>query len=175
VGRIGWCVRPRGSRWRKVKQGSGEDGAEHREPFASRAHRTPRHRYGRTITLARPRRESIQRRHGATLGLGRGRHTAWAAAADLCVRGRRRLLDGAALHIADAQVLAVGAETRFGSAYTAIRMLADVGLQAQGYGIWPVTRKAISHSASAKMSPADAPWPHRAPKPLARRLKRAPP
>jgi hypothetical protein len=40
----------------------------------------------------------------------------------------RRLLDGAARHIADAKVQAVSAETRFGSAYTAIRMLADVGL-----------------------------------------------
>ena len=45
----------------------------------------------------------------------------------------RRLLDGAARHIADAQILEVSAETRFGSAYTAIRMLADVGLHAHGY------------------------------------------
>ena len=45
----------------------------------------------------------------------------------------RRLLDGAARHIADAKVKAVSAETRFSSAYTAIRMLADVGLQANGY------------------------------------------
>jgi hypothetical protein len=45
----------------------------------------------------------------------------------------RRLLAGAARHIADAQILAVSAETRFGSAYTAIRMLADVGLHAHGY------------------------------------------
>lgn len=40
----------------------------------------------------------------------------------------RRLLDGAARHIADAKVQAVSAETRFGSAYTAVRMLADAGL-----------------------------------------------
>ena len=45
----------------------------------------------------------------------------------------RRLLDGAARHIADAKVKAVSAETRFSSAYTAIRMLADVGLHAHGY------------------------------------------
>jgi hypothetical protein len=36
-----------------------------------------------------------------------------------------RLLDGAARHIADAKVKAISAETRFSSAYTAIRMLAD--------------------------------------------------
>jgi hypothetical protein len=45
----------------------------------------------------------------------------------------RRLLDAAARHIADAKVQAVSAETRFSSAYTAIRMLADVGLHANGY------------------------------------------
>ena len=45
----------------------------------------------------------------------------------------RRLLDGAARHIADAKVQAISAETRFGSAYTAIRMLADVALHAHGY------------------------------------------
>jgi hypothetical protein len=45
----------------------------------------------------------------------------------------RRLLNGAARHIADAKVGAVSAETRFVSAYTAIRMLADVGLHAHGY------------------------------------------
>src|ERR1700730_7154083 len=45
----------------------------------------------------------------------------------------RRLLDGAARHIADARVMAISAETRFSSAYTAIRMLADVGLHAHGY------------------------------------------
>jgi hypothetical protein len=44
-----------------------------------------------------------------------------------------RLLDGAARHIADAKVKAISAETRFSSAYTAIRMLADVGLHAHGY------------------------------------------
>jgi hypothetical protein len=45
----------------------------------------------------------------------------------------RRLLEGAARHIADARVKAISAETRFSSAYTAIRMLADVGLHAHGY------------------------------------------
>jgi hypothetical protein len=45
----------------------------------------------------------------------------------------RRLLDSAARHIADAKVNKVSAETRFTSAYTAIRMLADVGLHAHGY------------------------------------------
>jgi len=45
----------------------------------------------------------------------------------------KRLLDGASRHIADAKVRAVSAETRFGSAYTAVRMLADVGLHAHGY------------------------------------------
>ena len=45
----------------------------------------------------------------------------------------RRLRVGAARHIANAKVKAVSAETRFGSAYTAIRMLADVGLHAHGY------------------------------------------
>jgi hypothetical protein len=44
----------------------------------------------------------------------------------------RRLLDGAARHIADAKVKAISPETRFSSAYTAIRMLADVGLHAHG-------------------------------------------
>lgn len=47
----------------------------------------------------------------------------------------RRLLDGAARNIADAQVEAVSAETRFTSAYTAIRMLADLGLHAHGYRV----------------------------------------
>jgi hypothetical protein len=45
----------------------------------------------------------------------------------------RRLLAAAARHIADAKVNAVSAETRFSSAYTAIRMLADVGLHANGF------------------------------------------
>ena len=43
------------------------------------------------------------------------------------------MLDGAEQHIADAKVQAVSAETRFGSAYAAIRMLADAGLHAHGY------------------------------------------
>src|SRR5260370_25100840 len=45
----------------------------------------------------------------------------------------KRLLEGAARHIADAKVQAISPETRFSSAYTAIRMLADVGLPAHGY------------------------------------------
>ena len=45
----------------------------------------------------------------------------------------RRLLDGAARHIADAKLKAISAETRFSSAYTAIRMLADVGLHVHGF------------------------------------------
>lgn len=45
----------------------------------------------------------------------------------------KRLLDAAARHIADAKVQAISSETRFSSAYTAIRMLADVGLHAHGY------------------------------------------
>ena len=45
----------------------------------------------------------------------------------------QRLLGGASRHIADAKVARVSAETRFASAYTAIRMLADVGLHARGY------------------------------------------
>lgn len=45
----------------------------------------------------------------------------------------RRLLDGASRHIADAKVAKISAETRFGSAYTAVRMLADAGLHAHGY------------------------------------------
>ena len=45
----------------------------------------------------------------------------------------KRLLDAAARHIADAKVDAISAETRFTSAYTAVRMLADVGLHAHGY------------------------------------------
>ena len=45
----------------------------------------------------------------------------------------QRLLDGASRHIADAKVPRVSAETRFGSAYTAIRMLADAGLHAHGF------------------------------------------
>jgi len=47
----------------------------------------------------------------------------------------RRLLDGAVRHIADAKVKAISPETRFASAYTAVRMLADVGLYSNGYRI----------------------------------------
>lgn len=45
----------------------------------------------------------------------------------------RRLLESAARHIADAKVNSISAETRFGSAYIAIRMIADAGLHAHGY------------------------------------------
>lgn len=45
----------------------------------------------------------------------------------------QRLLAGAERHIADAKVKVVSAETRFASAYTAIRMIADAGLNAHGY------------------------------------------
>lgn len=44
-----------------------------------------------------------------------------------------RLLAGADRHIADAKVQAISGETRFTSAYTAIRMLADIGLHVHGY------------------------------------------
>jgi hypothetical protein len=44
-----------------------------------------------------------------------------------------RLLSGAKAHIADAQATNISAETRFGAAYTAVRMLADVALNANGY------------------------------------------
>ena len=45
----------------------------------------------------------------------------------------QRLITAAARHIADAKVRAVSRETRFVSAYTAIRLIADVGLHAHGY------------------------------------------
>lgn len=45
----------------------------------------------------------------------------------------RRLLAATRRQIADAQASNISAETRFASAYTAIRMLADVGLNANGY------------------------------------------
>jgi hypothetical protein len=63
----------------------------------------------------------------------------------------RRLLEGAARHIADAKVKAVSAETRFGSAYTAIRMLADVGLHAHGYRT--LTSKPGHHQAAIQTLP----------------------
>lgn len=44
-----------------------------------------------------------------------------------------RLLSAAKGHIADARATNITAETRFGAAYTAIRMLADVALSAHGY------------------------------------------
>ena len=63
----------------------------------------------------------------------------------------RRLLDGAARHIADAKINAVSAETRFGSAYTAVRMLADAALQANGYRT--LTSKPGHHQTLFKLLP----------------------
>jgi len=54
----------------------------------------------------------------------------------------KRLLDAVARHIADAKVHAISAETRFSSAYTAIRMLADV--EGDGEGARHRTLKAQS-------------------------------
>lgn len=47
--------------------------------------------------------------------------------------GLRKLLDAAVRQLADARIAGVSAETRFSVAYTAIRLLADLGLQANGY------------------------------------------
>lgn len=55
----------------------------------------------------------------------------------------QRLLQGAARHIADAKVSKISSETRFASAYTAIRMLADAGLHAHGFRV--LTSKAGHH------------------------------
>ena len=44
-----------------------------------------------------------------------------------------RLLAAAKRQIADAQSATISAETRFAAAYTAIRMLADAALNANGY------------------------------------------
>ena len=64
----------------------------------------------------------------------------------------KRLLDAAARHIADAKVNAISAETRFTSAYTAIRMLADVGLHAHGYRT--LTSKPGHHQTAIQTLPA---------------------
>lgn len=45
----------------------------------------------------------------------------------------QRLIAAVACQITDAKIGAVSSETRFCSAYTAIRMLADLGLHANGY------------------------------------------
>lgn len=45
----------------------------------------------------------------------------------------QRLIAAAARQIVDSKIKAVSAETRFCSAYTAIRTLADLGLHANGY------------------------------------------
>ena len=63
-----------------------------------------------------------------------------------------RLLAGAERHIADSKVAAVSAETRFTSAYTAIRMLADVGLNANGYRT--LTSKPGHHQTAIQTLPA---------------------
>ena len=44
-----------------------------------------------------------------------------------------RLMKAAKAQIADAKATNISAETRFGAAYSAIRMLADVALNANGY------------------------------------------
>ena len=62
-----------------------------------------------------------------------------------------RLLAGARRHIADAEIAGVSAETRFGSAYTAIRMLADAGLNASGYRI--LTSKPGQHQLAIQCLP----------------------
>lgn len=64
----------------------------------------------------------------------------------------KRLLEGAGRHIADAKVQAISAETRFGSAYTAIRMLADVGWHAHGYRT--STSKPRHHQTAIQTLPA---------------------
>jgi hypothetical protein len=64
----------------------------------------------------------------------------------------QRLLAGAERHIADSKVAAVSAETRFTSAYTAIRMLADVGLNANGYRT--LTSKPGHHQTAIQTLPA---------------------
>jgi hypothetical protein len=63
----------------------------------------------------------------------------------------RRPLDGAARHITDVKVTAIRAETRFGSAYTAIRMLADAGLHAQGFPT--LTSKPGDHQTAIRALP----------------------
>jgi hypothetical protein len=45
----------------------------------------------------------------------------------------QRLLEAVRRQIADSKIAAVSVETRFSSAYTAVRMLADVALHAHGY------------------------------------------
>lgn len=45
----------------------------------------------------------------------------------------QRLIAAAARQIADANIRSVSSESRFCNAYTAIRMLADLGLHAHGY------------------------------------------
>lgn len=44
-----------------------------------------------------------------------------------------KLLEAAVRQLADARIAGLSAETRFSVAYTAIRTLADLGLQANGY------------------------------------------
>ena len=62
-----------------------------------------------------------------------------------------RLLHGAARHIADCKVKSISAETRFVAAYTAIRMLADVGLHA--YGFRTLTSKLGNHQTAIQSLP----------------------
>lgn len=63
----------------------------------------------------------------------------------------KRLLAAAARHIADAKVDAISAETRITSAYTAVRMLADVGLHAHGYRT--LTSKPGNHQTAIQTLP----------------------
>lgn len=64
----------------------------------------------------------------------------------------RQLLAGAARRIADAKVKSISAETRFSSAYTAIRMLADLGLHAHGYRT--ITSKPGHHQTAIQSLPS---------------------
>jgi hypothetical protein len=62
-----------------------------------------------------------------------------------------RLLAGAERLLKDAQAAGISAETRFGSAYTAIRMLADAGLNAHGYRV--LTSKPGHHQTAIQSLP----------------------
>jgi hypothetical protein len=62
----------------------------------------------------------------------------------------QRLIAAATRQIADAKIRAVSSETRFCSAYTAIRMLADLGLHVNGYRAL-TSRLCRRRSTSARM------------------------
>jgi hypothetical protein len=61
------------------------------------------------------------------------------------------LLNPAARHISDAKVDAISTETRFTSAYTGIRMLADVWVHAHGYRT--LTTKPGHHQTAVQILP----------------------